>query len=309
MYTAMDEYFILFISEISVFGTNKIYLQAHAAQKSATGNFLKNLIYETELDLLENRSDSIVMRQGSILFDASKISLVINCAELSVDLSYTSPYPVQFQMNPFFIEGRFGSQLFWKPLLLHGIVNGNVRIGEINQFTFRNENGYADLVESSFLPFALPVDELFWGRLHSDELDLSFTVINKPLKRKKWSKVFIIWKGIPIEFDVINLVIHEQKMSTGISLIYPEKYTIAAENADYHLTLEIYSHDEAVSSDFIGDSTMYGKITTQLIKFLSRSPKGLKSVAKANILISNSLEMKTYNNLTAIDEYVCFAKN
>lgn len=306
VYTSTDEYFLLFLSAISVLGKTSLFLQANGAKKTVTGEYIQKLFYETTLELLANQDDSISIRQGSIVFTDRAISLIIDCTDFSVDLAYSSAYPVHYPMNSFSLQGPVGSGLSWNPIVLRGHVNGSASFGGAEKIQFRNDNGYADQVRSTFLPFCLPVHELFWGRLHSGKLDLTFTVINDSSGRKSQSKIYVIWKNRLIEFNTTNLVIHELKTDSARSLSYPEKYTITAENDGNRISLQIYSHAEAVSSDFIGDTTRYGKNTIRALKFISRNPKGIKSVARANVRISCSKDMNVYNNLTLIDEYVCF---
>jgi len=306
VYTSRDEYFILFISRITVLGIHKIYLQAHGAEKADDGNYIRKLIFETKLDFLDECNNSIITRQGTINFNVHQISLNLNCGTFSVNLTYHIPDQKYCQLNPFIIKGRFCSGLSWKPLVLCGNVNGEVNLGSNNIFSFRDDKGYIDQVLSSFLPFSLPVKELYWGRVQSDDLNLTFTIINGTSETQNKAKVYCILHGKLTEFNTVNLAIHEKKTSNKISLCFPEKYTLIAKNNDSRLIMEIENHREAVANDFIGDTTSYGKRVITILKLLSGSPIGVKSVAKANIGIFNSMDMKSYHNLTLIDEYVCF---
>jgi hypothetical protein len=59
-------------------------------------------------------------------------------------------------------------------------------------------------------------------------------------------------------------------------------------------------------SDFINDVKHYGAMATKLLAIISKNPRGIKSMAKASIRLSNSWVNFSTNDLTVIDEYVRF---
>jgi len=294
--TSTGEYFILFISCITVFGKDKIYLQAYG-----TGD----LIFQAELELLEISGYSIVTRQGNITFNESQIALSIVADKFAVSAIWTRSCLPQYQLNPYFLEKRSGV-LKWKPVFIKAAVYGYVKVNDINKFTFMDDNGYIDKVESTFLPFIMPVKHLFWGRLHSNEIDITFTYIIESKTHQISSKTYVLFNGNAIEFDSANLVILDQKKYRDNSLTYPEKYKIEAVNSDYQLTMQVNDHNITVVSDFINDVKQYGVMATKFFAIISKNPKGIKSLAKAHIKLSGSSSDFTFNDLILVDEYVCF---
>ena len=295
--TSAGEYFILFISHITVFGKDKIYLQAYG-----TGV----LVFQAELELLEISDDSIRTRQGDITFNENQVALSIVINKFAVSVKWTTSFLPQYQLNPFFLEKRSGG-LKWKPFFIRAAVNGYVKVDDINKFTFIDDNGYIDKVESTFLPFIMPVKHLYWGRLHSDEIDLTFTYVIESKTHQISSKIYVINNGNALEFDSANLIIHDQKKYLANSLYYPEKYKIEATNSVYQLTMQVYDHEITVVSDFINDVKQYGVLSTKLLAVISKNPRGIKSLAKASIKLSGSSSDVNFNDLILIDEYVCFS--
>jgi hypothetical protein len=304
--TSDGKYFLLFISKITALGMTKIYLQAHGAAKTVAGGYDKKLIFETTLDFIKEQDNSIITRQGSIIFNPRQLTIALRCGEFSANLSYSTLNPSSLQFTPFSLRGKCRSALSWKPLILKGNVSGELRSGPTQLFSFCDEQGYVDLVTSTILPFNLPVREMYWGRMQSAEADLTFTFLRGASKADNPAKIYCVHLGKVLEFNNVQLAITEQKKSCNIHLIYPEKYTLTAECGSARLIIEIHSHVEAVTNDFIGDTTRYGKTTIRILRSITGSPKGIKSAALANILIAEPDGTRRYENLPLIDEYVCF---
>jgi hypothetical protein len=304
--TSDGKYFLLFISKITALGITKIYLQAHGAAKTGAGGYDKKLIFETTLDFIKEQENSIITRQGSIIYNPRQLTIALRCGEFSANLSYSTLNPSSLQFTPFSLRGKCRSTLSWKPLILKGNVSGELRTGPTQLFSFCDEKGYVDLVTSTILPFNLPVREMYWGRLQSTQADLTFTFLRSASKADHPSKIYFVHQGRLLEFDNVQLAISEQKKSASIHLVYPEKYTLTAVSGSVRLIIEIHSHEEAVANDFIGDTTCYGKTTIRILRSIIGSPKGIKSAAMANILIAEPEGIKRYENLPLIDEYVCF---
>jgi hypothetical protein len=148
--TSAGEYCFLFISCITVLGKEKIYLQVHG-----TGE----LICQAVLDLLEIQGDSIITRQGGITWNDSLITLILTCKNFSVNATWSNFYPSQNSLIPFSIEKRF-ARLSWKPIFIKSIVNGTIKIDGKNKYTFLNDGGYADKVDSTFFPLLCPSGSL-----------------------------------------------------------------------------------------------------------------------------------------------------
>lgn len=291
--TAAGDYFFLFITRISIAGTDKIYLEAHGDGE---------MLCQTELDPFELREDALITAQGNILFSGDTIHLSLHCEQFVIDATWSAPVP---QLHPFEIRKKTG-RLSWLPLFIRARVNGEVISKGSTVYEFSDDGGYVDLVHSTFLPFMMPVKKLYWGRLFSAEADLTFTIARGPRIQNGDSRIYLAFRNCLIEFEEVHMNIKESKTTEQLALVYPEHYRIEAENGEYRLILEISGHKISVASDFINDVSQYNVFTRKMIALVSKNPRGIKSTARARLHLMHGAMEVFHSHATVVDEYVLF---
>lgn len=296
-FSISGEYFFLFITRLTVFGKDKIFIQAHGSGR---------VICQAELELAECRDDAIITRQGSVRFDAGQICLKFRLDDFQIAATWEfSANQLPASGSIFEIKRRTGL-LTWKPLSVRSRVNGFVNTSTQSGYVFQNENGYCDKVTSTFLPFLMPVRELWWGRLHAGGIDLAFTLVKASGTKPERSEIFLIYNGIIVEFDKADLVVIEQTMLPDIGLGVPVDYVIEAENSGYRLSLHIKDHRIITCGNFMNDVQNYSPVMRKFLAVISKNPRGVKSVATADIRLSGFSCSLEKDNLALIDEFVVF---
>ena len=244
---ANGDYFFIFITRIALFGKDKIFIEAHGGGEE---------LCQAELNSVEVNDNLIKTRQGTIILGENQISLSLNVENFSIEATWASRLSSRPPVNKFMIKKCTG-RLRWEPLFINSDVSGEVKINGENKYSLIKESGYVDYVDSTFLPLLMPVKTIYWGRLMSKEIDLTFTIVSRTMSRKQKSKIYLVYNRNVIEFDEVNMVISEQKATPDSSLVYPEKYMFEAQNDGYRLKVDIFDHNISVASDFIKDAKQY----------------------------------------------------
>lgn len=307
VYTSDHAYFIIFISKIDVAGTTKLYLQMHGSNQQESGIYRRIFNWGTKLDPLEYGTDAILSRQGKIGFSPDTISLSLtNRRDFSINLTYNMPYYSFSQQREMHIQGRKKSSLSWKPVFPRARVNGSVDAGGDFIYHFENETGYSDYVRSTFLPFRIPVESLYWGRLHAPETDLTYSVVRGSGGKKQWGKVYAWHKGQLFEFDVDKVECMEYSHCKELKMYYPDRYSIVAKNSESNLEITVYNHRKLIINDFIGDATYMRRLALQILRKVTKNPRGIKFIASADVKMHSPGSVFEYFNLPIIDEYNVF---
>ncbi len=306
VYTSTNAYFIVFITKIDVAGTTKLYLQMHGSNKLESGTYRKIFNRGTKLDLLEYDSDGIVTRQGKIGFSPDMINLSLTNKDFSIDLTYNLTYSELSQQSEMSIQGSKKASLSWKPIFPRARVNGSVELREHFIHHFDNETGYSDCVHSTFLPFRIPVDSLYWGRLHAPEINLTYSIVQGFRKTNQRGKVYVWHKGQCFEFDVDKVGCMEYSHCKDLKMYYPDRYSIATKNSEATLEITVYNHSEMIINDFMGDAGYMGRLALQILRKVTKNPRGIKFLATADVKMHIRGSVFEYSNLPIIDEYNVF---
>ena len=306
VYTSTNAYFIVFITKIDVAGTTKLYLQMHGSNEQGSGTYRKIFNYEIKLDLLEYSSDGILARQGSIGFSPDKIKLSLTNRDFSIDLTYNLPYSSFSQQSEMIIHGRRKAFMSWKPIFPRARVNGSVEAGGDFIHHFENETGYSDYVHSTFLPFRIPVESMYWGRLHAPKADLTYSIVQGSTGKKQWGKVYFRHGGQWFEFDVDKVECMEYSHCKELKMYYPDIYSIVAKNSEANLEITVYNHREMILNDFMGDATYMGQLALQILRKVTKNPRGIKFIATADVKMHSPGSVLEYFSLPIIDEYNIF---
>jgi hypothetical protein len=204
------------------------------------------------------------------------------------------------------IQGRKKASLLWKPVFPRATVNGSVEVGGDFIHHFENETGYSDYVHSTFFPFRIPVESLYWGRLHAPDSDLTYSIVQGFRKTNQRGKVYFWNKGQCFEFDVDKVYCMEYSHCKELKMYYPARYSIEAKNSEANLEIIVYNHREMVINDFIGDAGYMGRLALQILRWITKNPRGIKFIATADVKMHSPGSVFEYTNLPIIDEYNVF---
>jgi len=305
VYTSTNAYFIVFITKIDVAGTTKLYFQMHGSNEQESGTYRKIFNYGIKLDLLEYSSDGILARQGSIGFSPDKINLSLTNRDFSIDLTYNLSYSSFSQQSEMIIHGRRKAFMSWKPIFPRARVNGSIELRDFIHH-FENETGYSDYVHSTFLPFAIPVESMYWGRFHAPKADLTYSIVQGSTGKKQWGKVYVRHGGQWFEFDVDKVECVEYSHCKELKMYYPDIYSIVAKNSEANLEITVYNHREMILNDFMGDATYMGQLALQILRKVTKNPRGVKFIATADVKMHSPGSVLEYFSLPIIDEYNIF---
>jgi hypothetical protein len=306
VYTSDHAYFIMFISKIDLAGTTKLYLQMHGSKEQESGAYKKTFHFAARLDILEYSMDVILTRQGKIDFSPETINMTLANSDFSIELTYNLKFSGFTQQSEMSIRGRDKASLSWKPVYPNAWVNGSFELQEQFIHCFENETGYSDYVHSTFLPFRIPVKALYWGRTHAPETTLTYSMVQGKSGEMKWGKVYLWHDGQLFEFEVDQVKCMDYSYSRELNIYYPDKYSIVAKNPGSTLEISVYNHREMIINDFIGDATYTGRLALQILRKVTKNPRGIKFMAAADIKMHSPDSVLEYSNLSIIDEYGVF---
>jgi|GEM_PF-3285818 len=306
VYTSDHAYFIIFISKIDVAGNTKLYLQMHGSNEQDSGAYRKIFNWGIKLDPLEYGTDAILTRQGKIDFSSDTINLSLTNRDFGIDLTYDLSYSSFAQQSEMSIQGNKKASLSWKPVFPRARVNGSIELREHFIHHFDNETGYSDYVHSTFLPFRIPVESLYWGRMHAPETDLTYSIVQDKSGQKHWGKVYAWHKGQWFEFDVYKVECIEYSQSKTLKIKYPDRYSIVAKNSEANIEITVYNHREMIINDFIGDAIYTRRLALQILRWITKNPRGIKFIATADVKMHSPGSVLEYSSLPIIDEYSIF---
>jgi hypothetical protein len=213
------------------------------------------------------------------------------------------------------IHNRGGGYLEWKPLHLKAMVTGRFRIIGENEQVMEEEVltgiGYTDYLSSTMSPFRVPVRQLYWGRLHSQDLDLTFSYalgeeVPGANDEVSGAQMMVQTGGVAIWFDKIS--VHPDKWEKfdppGISC--PVSYRVEATSQRIQLTLEVIHLKPAIVSEFMKNPKELGRFRMEILRKISRNPRGIKFYSFATLEYKFDGRIHRLDKVFMIDEYVCF---
>ena len=306
VFTGEGDYTILFVSVIKVGLKNYAFLQIYSAGNQNNDGYSNFIKHEISLLFKEENTSAIIFDAGWIDIKENTIEIQFYTTELTCQLIYTSDE--KSARNPLCLKTSRHSILKWKPLLLKSTVTGNLQVQGKVGHQFSTEIGYSDWVETNIFPLKVPVQKLYWGRIQNTVCCLSWSVI-KGKKGKSYSKMFLLFNGTSFEFDEPKLVIQKEKPGVKQSVLFPERFILKGKNENLTVIVTVFSHEEILGNNFMDYAKKYGKTVEELLRYFSRNPRGIKFWAQATLeIFKPGMQPTRLENLTVIDEFVCFNK-
>jgi hypothetical protein len=299
-------YLFFFISILKIGKTYNSYIQIQYARPDSSGKYSLNYSLKAKLKLIDSQLNQITFFEGVINFEEESIIIYIATPSYKIDLNYTTAHLESNIINPLFIKTSENTSLSWIPVQIKALVNGSISTTE-NVLNYNNASGYIDLVKTSILPFNLHIQKLLWGRLHHEKVDMTYSLIIDE-NNKSESLLILHFKSMNIEFRNIEYQVLNEKINPDLNITYPDKIILTAKNETYCITLEIIDHKEVIINEFMDPGDQYNKAFFWIMRRMTKNPKGIKFLAKANIFLEESLNKSVFHNLSLIDEFVYFCK-
>ncbi len=301
--TENKDYLIFYISILKAGGYYSI-LQAQCSTPGPSGNYLSRFNIKTKIRFINANENEIVFSEGTINIEDRSIKVNLSTSALEIDLVYENISQPSTLLNDMEIRISGHNMLTWGPLHIKSKVNGFLKYdaGIISIF---DSPGYTDLLRIRNISLKIPVSRLLWGRLHSKDIDLTFSlIINKD--KSTYSKLFLRVDNQIMEFSYLDFVAHVEKASSVLSIIYPARYLISAKHKTGEISLEIYDQNAVIYNEFMDLRDQAGRLLSAFVRRISGDPKGIKFMARADIILKNNLVIKEFHGLPLISEYVCF---
>lgn len=302
--TEKKEYLIFYISVLKFSRFHLSFLNLQWAVPSPSAIYLSRINIASKLKLLNISDNEIAFSEGRIVIEDNNIKVKLSTPALGIDLNYNNVSQFSGQLTDMVVKISGHNILNWRPGFIKSKVNGSLRINDCH-IKVIDSFGYTDLVSIKNIPLKVPVSRLLWSRLHSGNIDLTYSlIINK--NNSSDSKLFAIVDNKAMEFSNLDLSVREETAYSRLSIIYPSIYSIYAKDKDNEISLEIFDQNPAIINEFMDVKDQAGRLMSSLARHISGDPKGIKFMAKANIILKKDLVIKEFHGLPMISEYVCF---
>lgn len=294
-----NTYIFFYLAITSIFKKNTIKFNIYSCTDSGYECISKGIRFRKGIKEYDN--SVIVIDEGSIVFKNSEVNINLRFGDLIVHLSYrANQYNV---LEPLEIFRRKNS-LTWKPILIKGFVNGHVSLHSLTT-PVNNAPGYIDHVSSSIFPFNVPIRKLFWGRLHHNKLDLTYTITYTKMDSLT-AKLFLWFDRKIYTYGNVTIDIKKSSCSNKMKIAYPDNYILKGNQMDNTVEIKIQHVKLLIEDDFISGQQGISGIKTKVLEYISRNPRGSKFISKANVRIKFDNEDLIVEDVYFIDEYVIF---
>ena len=304
--TPGQDYIIVFHTLLTVFGIKFCFVEVNISRFAEGYNIHLN----RKLKVIKRAGHTISTRQGHILYEAGMGKIMLSLRGMEIELNISPVHPFDLHGREMKIQNRGGGYLAWKPLYLKAMVAGKIRfIGEegqeMDEETFTG-TGYVDYLKSTMSPFRIPVRQLYWGRLHSQDLDLTFSYVLGIHENVSGAQMMIQTGGETLWLDTITVQADqwEDFKSPGISC--PASYVVEGSSQRMQLLLKVVHLKPAIVSEFMKNPKELGRFGLAVLRGISKEPRGIKFYSSASLEYKFDGQKRRLNEVFMIDEYVGF---
>lgn len=303
--TRGKDYIIIFHTITEFFGFRLCFIEVDIARFKGSGWQGDNFMTNTKLKILSRKGHSIATDRGDILIEPGGGGITLSLQGIEMELNFSPQYYSGFDLPGMSIRTSGRRSLRWNPLYLRAMVSGRISMeGESIEI---DDSGYADYLISNLLPLNVPVQKLYWGRLHSKTIDLSYSYALNESQGKKWCLMIIHAWGKTKQVQKMEIRDGESEQYDPPGITCPASYTLEASCDTCHVLLSVEHISPAIVSAFAENPSSLGKWKKTLLKRMSRNPRGIKffSIARMEITIEGKTEK--LEDLFMIDEIVVFS--
>lgn len=304
--TPERDYIIIFHTLLEVFGIRICFVEVNGSRFEGE----QAVHINRRLKGIKRWEHTVFTRQGHLQYREERGEIKLLLGEMELVLNIKPVHPPDFSSRGLKIRNRGGGYLIWKPLYLKGRLEGRIHFtGDEEQVMNEEEltgTGYVDYLYSTMSPFRVPIRQLYWGRLHSQDLDLTFSYA-LGIHEKIYGAMMMIQTGGEIlwldEFR-IQADRWEKFEPPGISC--PGSYVIEARSDRIQLVIKVIHLKHAIVSEFLENPKELGRLRMAVLRLISREPRGIKFYSSANLEFSLDGKIQKLEEIFMIDEYVSF---
>lgn len=243
----------------------------------------------------------------SLDFSDKSCKVTLHFNRDSVDLLYKFNLNKTKTKMPLIIKSKHSHTIKWYPISIKSIVTGKIIIDE-REFNIDDYNGYVDHVYSDVFPVRVPIKALYWGRIHHPQCDLTYTYIEALRNNVTYSQMIICHHNEIIRLNDMSITIGMLKYSERLDLVYPTSLKIYGNKSGFNLEIEVEHVKNAIESEFLDQQNVQSGIKRSIFQMLSRNPRGIKFIAKANLKIKHKNKELEINDAPFISEFVYFGR-
>jgi hypothetical protein len=253
-----DSYLFFYITELKLFGIKFSRFNLNYCSKDYRKSISESIQIKT------NNINSLQCSIGSFYEKANSLQIKQKSKEVTIDLKFENYDQIFNQIDKNFIKTKNG-EINWFPIIIKSLVSGTLNLNSRYIPVLKN-NGYIDYFHTNISPFKNPVRELFWGRLHSCDLDLTYSIIMPKHENKSYSYFICRYNNKIICTNSSKLKIIQKDWSKKTDLTYPKKISIEIHFEPFDLILDIEQNKALFESGFIYDQGKMKKISLFLLK-------------------------------------------
>ena len=301
--TADRDYMIVFYTITEVFGFKICFVEVNIGSFEDTGSS-GGFYLNQKLHLLKRENHTLSVREGDILLEAGLGKMKLSLREIDLELDFNPVHHSDFDNPGMGIPKTGRTSICWKPLFLKTLVSGKIKMhGDKRQIL---GNGYVDYLISARIPFNMPVRQLYWGRLHSQDCDLTYSLTIDKNNAVTGYQMILKFKGNHMQFDTLDIQPGEWEMYDPPGISFPTGYTLEAFDDRYRIKMKITHTKPAIVSEFVENTSELGWLRLALLKKISKNPRGIKFFSNASLEIIFDGQTTNLDDLILIDEYVKF---
>lgn len=306
IFSEKKDYLVLFISIIRIGKIYNSYIQIHLRESDHSDSYKPILSFRGKLKFVEYQTNKIIFREGTI--DPGKDSVMIRLKgpSINVDLEYKSVHPQTKSYNPLEIRSSGKPVLSWIPVQIKGSVTGKISLSG-KQMNYSNAGGYIDEVRTSALPLSLKMKKLFWGRLHNDKIDLTYSCLIDGNGGSD-SMLIILFRNEIIQISDLKLLTSGEIFNNDLKIVYPDKLMLTANNTKFSVTIGISDNMELILNDFMDPGDQYNRVFSGIVRWISGDPGGIKFLSRADIFLDDGQDKSEFRNVPMISEFVSFGR-
>jgi len=307
--TPGQDYLIVFHTLLEVFGIKLCFVEVNISRFGEEKAYHLN----QKLKLLKRSGHFIATTQGQINYEEDEGRIMLSLRGMDLELNISPVHPSDFSGRGMHIESRRRGSLEWKPLFLKTEVAGRICFSgekELNEELITG-TGYVDYLHSDMSPFKVPVRQLYWGRLHSEDLDLTFSYALGFRKKEDGvhsdlcGALMIVRTGGETQWlDQISVQAEGWKEYNPPGISSPVSYRMKASSYKMKLVLEVLHLKQAVVSEFAENPKELGHLRLLLLRRFMGEPKGIKFYASCKLKMELEGVTRILDEVIMIDEYV-----
>ncbi|HEC41890.1 MAG TPA: hypothetical protein ENI20_03585 [Bacteroides sp.] len=301
--TAEGDYVIIFHTLTEVFGKKLCFVEVNIGRFEESGDS-KGYHFNQKLKLLKREKHTVSTREGDILLEAGLGSMKLSLRDIDLDLVLSPVHHSGFDLPGMRIPETGHRALNWKPLFIKTMVSGKLRLKGDDQQVMGN--GYVDYLISTLSPFKVPVRQLYWGRLHSKDCDLTYSYAMDKNGELVGSQMILQVGGNRIQLDKVEIQPADWKKFDPPGISCPQTYTLEAYDEACRVKMNVIHTKPAIISEFVKNTGELGFLRLALLKKISKNPRGIKFFSVASLDLTIDGRTEKLDNMLMIDEYVKF---